>query len=112
MTRSTRRLTLYAAAATSLLAAAFGCGSDLKFVAPPMAMLQGGVSVTFKRATADDETLDAWFVVQNMSNQMMYVNRDGWALRLPDGQVLQRRGLQNIYTIPPSGMHDVHLEFE
>jgi hypothetical protein len=107
-----RRISLWTSAGAMLVAAALGCGSDMKFAAPPMAMLQGGVSVTFKRATADEETLDVWLAVQNMSNQMMFVNRDGFGLRLPDGQILQRRGIQNVYPIPPGGMHDVHLEFE
>ena len=108
-----RRGALLGAAAGLLVAAAFGCGSDMRFVGPPMAMLQGGVSAQLQKAWADDETLEVRFYVTNMSNQMMYVNRDGFALRLPTGEVIQRRGMmQEPYLIPPGMGHNVWVKFE
>ncbi len=112
-----RRFALAAGAAGALLAAAFGCGDGLpgklKYAAPPQALLQSGVNVTFQWADATDDRMIVHTFVTNMSNQMMMVNRDGWALRLPDGRILQRRGeVQRPYFIPPGAGHEVFVKFE
>lgn len=113
MNRSLRRLSLAAIASTLLLGAAFGCGRpDLRFAAPPQALLCGGVSVTFQRADADDDSLMAKFFITNYSDQVMFVNRDGFGLRLPTGQVLQRRGVNHTpYRIEPGQGHEVWVKF-
>lgn len=114
MLRLTRRLPLIAAAASLLVAAALGCGGpEIRFAAPPQAILQGGVSVTFQKAEADDDSLMVRFWVQNLSDQVMWVNRDGFGLRLPSGQVLQRRGFnQSPYQLSPGQGHNVWVKFE
>jgi len=113
----TRRLSLTLVAAGALLAAAFGCGDGipgkLKYAAPPQAMLQSGVSVTFQWADVSAGRVMVHTFVTNMSNQMMMVNRDGWALRLPDGRILQRRGEnQRPYFIAPGQGHEVFVKFD
>jgi hypothetical protein len=112
-----RRGVLGAAAAALLIGASFGCGGSglpdkVKYAAPPQAMLQGGVSVTFKLTHADEEDMKVRVIVTNMSNQVMMVNRDGFALRLPDGRILQRRGsMHEPYILQPGAMHDVNVDF-
>ncbi len=111
-----RRAFLGTLAAGSLLAAAFGCGDGLpdkvKFAAPPSALLQGGVNVTFQLAHADDEEMKVRFFVTNNSDQPMWVNRDGFALRLPDGRILMRRGsAHEPYLIQPGQGHNVWVAF-
>ena len=114
MTRMTRRGPLALLAAGLLVAAAFGCGGpEIRFAAPPQAILQGGVNVTFQRAEADDDSLMVRFYITNISDQIMMVNRDGFGLRLPSGQVLQRRGMnQQPYQIAPGQGHEVWVKFE
>jgi hypothetical protein len=111
-----RRGLLGSLAACSLLAAAFGCGDGLpdkvKFAAPPSALLQGGVNVTFQLAHADEDEIKVRFFVTNNSDQPMWVNRDGFALRLPDGRILMRRGSgHEPYLIQPGQGHDVWMAF-
>ncbi|MSP60633.1 MAG: hypothetical protein EXR72_09895 [Myxococcales bacterium] len=104
-------------AAGLLLAPLFGCGGGLpgrmRYAAPPQAMLQGGVSVTFQLAHSEDEVFKFRCLVTNLSNQQMLVNRDGWALRLADGRVLQRRGDRHMpYVLNPGQMHKVYVDFK
>ena len=112
-----RRTLLSTFAAVSLLAAAFGCGGSglpdkLKYAAPPAAMLAGGVAVTFQLAHAEEDEMKVRFYIQNQSNQMMMVNRDGFGLRLPNGAVLPRRGSNHDpYILAPGQGHDVWLAF-
>jgi hypothetical protein len=107
------RALLVVLAGSALAAAAFGCGSEVRFVAPPQAMLAGGVSVTFQRAETEDEALEVRLWMMNLTDQMMIVNRDGFALRLPTGQILQREGERHEpYLIPPGAGRNVTVRFE
>ena len=111
-----RRATLCSLAASSLLAASFGCGNGLpdkvKYAAPPSALLQGGVNVTFQLAHAEDDELRFRVYVINNSDQPMWVNRDGFALRLPDGRILMRQGsVHEPYLIQPGQGHNVWTAF-
>src|SRR4051812_6191680 len=110
----TRRPLVLSVALGLLSAAAVGCGgADRRFVAPHQAMLCGGVNVTFQRAEGDDESLLVKLHVTNLSDQPMMVNRDGFGLRLPSGQVLPRRGFNRTpYRILPGQGHDVWVRFE
>ena len=114
MNRLARRATLFALVVGLLPLAASGCGGrDIRFAAPPQALLCGGVSVTFQRAEADNHSLLAKFYVTNYSDQVMIVNRDGFGLRLPTGQVLSRRGYNQVpYRIAPGQGHNVWVKFE
>jgi hypothetical protein len=112
-----RRIALSLLASGMLLASAFGCGNGLpdkvKYAAPPQAMLQSGCSVTFQFADATDDRMLVHFYITNMSNQPMMVNRDGFALRLPDGQILQRLGEnQTPYILQPGEGHNVWTKYE
>lgn len=111
-----RRATKTLLASALLVAAAMGCGGSglpdkVKYAAPPQAMLQGGVSVTLKLVHAEEEEMTARFIITNLTEQIMMVNRDGWALRLPDGRVIPRHGHQNMYSLQPNQSHDVHVDF-
>jgi hypothetical protein len=114
---SVRRVLLGGSAAALLLAASFGCGNGLpdkmKYAAPPTALLQGGVSVTFQLAHADEDEMKVRFYVTNISNQIMTVNRDGFALRLPDGRILPRAGSSHdLYHLGPGQGHNVWVAFK
>jgi hypothetical protein len=79
------------------------------------ASLQSGTQVNFQDAYVDEERFQVKVWVANMSPAFMNLSRDGWALRLPDGRVLRRAvgitTLHNIYSIPPGGGHEVHVDF-
>lgn len=108
-----RRLSLATLAAGLLWLAGVGCGHDMRFVAPPHTMLPGGVSVTFQKAEASDDEMHVRFWITNASSEPMVVNRDGFALRLPTGEVLERRGMvHDPYTIPPGTGRNVWVKFE
>jgi hypothetical protein len=114
MSPHSNRPALVALAAALLVAAAWGCGGGgARFAAPPQSVLPGGVSVTFQRAEADGNSLTVKFYFMNLSDQIMFVNRDGFGLRLPTGEVLQRRGFnQEPYKLAPGEGHNVWVKFE
>jgi hypothetical protein len=92
-----------------------GCGGGLPgkvaFIGQS-ATLQSGVQVNFQDAWAHAGETKVKLWVANMTQAFMQVNRDGFALRLPDGRVVPRTGaVHNIYTLPPGGGHEVIVEF-
>jgi hypothetical protein len=109
---------LIAASACALWAAAVGCGPSLPDkigFAGQNATLQSGTQVNFQDAWVTDGIFKVKLWVQNLSQAFMNVDRDGFALRLPDGRVLRRAigtfTTHNIYTMPPGGGHEVFVDF-
>jgi hypothetical protein len=105
---------LFVVAALALAAA--GCGPNLPnkvAFAGQSANLQSGCQVNFQDAWARAHEVKIKLWVANMSQAFMMVNRDGFALRLPDGRVIPRAGsVHNVYTLPPGGGHEVFVEFK
>jgi hypothetical protein len=92
-----------------------GCGPALPgkvaFVGQS-GMLQSGCQVTFRDAWAHRGEIRIKLWVANMTQALMMVNRDGFALRTADGRMLPRVGaVHNVYTLPPGGGHEVDLGF-
>lgn len=111
-----KRGALIAACAVALWAAGVvGCGPSLPDkinFAGQNATLQSGAQVNFQEAWVKDDKFMVKMWVQNLSQAFMMVNRDGFALRLPDGRVLPRAGsIHNVYTLPPGGGHEVFVDF-
>ena len=113
-----KRGVLVAACASALVAAAFGCGPSLPDkigFAGQNATLQSGTQVNFQDAFVADDIFKVKLWVQNLSQAFMNVDRDGFALRLPDGRVLRRAvgtfTQHTPYTIPPGGGHEVFVDF-
>lgn len=105
------------AAGLLYLVTACGGGNGLpdrvQYAAPPMSVLMGNVGAQFQLAHGEDDVLKVRFFITNMSNQVLIVNRDGFGLRLPDGRVLQRRGMNHApYFIQPGQGHNVWVNFE
>ena len=118
MMTSIKRGALWSASAALLLAAAFGCGPNLPdkiAFAGQNAQLQSGVQVVFQDAFVKDDNFVVKMFVTNLSQALLNVDRDGFALRLPDGRVLPRAvGVftqHQPYLIPPGGMHQVNVDF-
>lgn len=113
-----KRTMLVSACAGALLAAAFGCGPSLPDkigFAGQNATLQSGTQVNFQDAWVRDDIFKVKLWVQNLSQAFMLVDRDGFALRLPDGRVLRRASgvfTQHVpYNLPPGGGHEVFVDF-
>ena len=110
-----KRGMLIAACAGTLLAAAFGCGPSIPDkigFAGQNATLQSGTQVNFQESWVSDGKFMVKMWVQNLSQAVMFVSRDGFALRLPDGRVLPRAGsIHNVYTLPPGAGHEVFVDF-
>ncbi len=111
-----KRGALIAACAAALWAAGVvGCGPGLPDkinFAGQNATLQSGTQVNFQEAWVKDDKFMVKMWVQNLSQAFMMVNRDGFALRLPDGRVLPRAGsIHNVYNLPPGGGHEVFVDF-
>ena len=73
--------------AGTLVAAAFGCGPSIPDkigFAGPNATLQSGTQVNFQDAWVTHDIFKVKLWVQNMSQAFMMVDRDGFALRLPE----------------------------
>ncbi len=113
-----KRGLLVAACAGALFAAAFGCGPSMPDkigFAGQNATLQSGTQVNFQDAWVTPEIFKVKIWVQNLSQAFMLVDRDGFALRLPDGRVLRRASgvfTQHVpYNLPPGGGHEVFVDF-
>lgn len=110
-----KRAALLSTSAIMLLAASFGCGPSQINYAGQNAQLQSGVQVVFQEAFARDDIFVVHMAVTNLSQAFLIVNRDGFALRLPDGRVLPRAigtfTQHTPYTIPPGGAHQVNVDF-
>jgi hypothetical protein len=110
-----KRGLLAAASAGALWAAALGCGPSLPdkvAFAGQSATLQSGTQVNFQDAWCKAKRCDARIWIANMTDAVMLVDRDGFALRLPDGRVVRREGaVHDVYNIPPGAGHQVNLAF-
>lgn len=113
-----KRGMLIAACATALWAGGVGCGPSLPDkigFAGQNATLQSGTQVNFQDAWVTAEIFKVKMWVQNMSQAFMNVDRDGFALRLPDGRVLRRAvgvfTTHQPYILPPGGGHEVFVDF-
>jgi hypothetical protein len=113
-----KRGVLIAASAGALFVAAFGCGPSLPDkigFAGQNATLQSGTQVNFQDAWVGEGIFKVKLWVQNLSQAFMMVDRDGFALRLPDGRVLRRASgvfTQHVpYSLPPGGGHEVFVDF-
>src|SRR6476659_8506912 len=87
----------------ALALAAAGCGPNLPnkvTFAGQSANLQSGCQVNFQDAWARAHEVKIKLWVANMSQAFMMVNRDGFALRLPDGRVIPRDGVIAYNTDP------------
>lgn len=118
MTTRFTRGALATTAAALLLAASLGCGPSLPdkiAFAGQNATLQSGTQVNFQDAWVKDDNFIVKLWVQNLSQAYMNVDRDGFALRLPDGRVLRRAvGVftqHAPYVLPPGAGHEVHVDF-
>ncbi len=108
---------------TLVLAAVFGlqlaaCGPHLPDrigFAGQSAMLQSGVQVNFQDAYVEDDIFKVKLYVQNSSQQFMMIDRNGFALRLPDGRILRRAigtfTTHHYFNVPPGGGHEVFVDF-
>jgi hypothetical protein len=116
--RELKRGLLATVSAGALLAAAFGCGDDvpskIRF-SGQAATLQSGTQVAFQDAWARDDIFKVKMWVTNMTQAFMLIDRNGFALRLPDGRVLPRAvgatTTHNLYNLPPGGGHEVFVDF-
>ncbi|MDB4970400.1 MAG: hypothetical protein JWN44_6089 [Myxococcales bacterium] len=113
-----KRGALITACAGTLFVAAFGCGPSLPDkigFAGQNAALQSGTQVNFQDAFVAEGIFKVKLWVQNLSQAFMIVDRDGFALRLPDGRVLRRAvgtfTQHTPYNIPPGGGHEVFVDF-
>ena len=113
-----KRGALITACAGALFVAAFGCGPSLPDkigFAGQNATLQSGAQVNFQDAFVAENIFKVKLWVQNLSQAFMIVDRDGFALRLPDGRVLRRAvgtfTTHQPYNIPPGGGHEVFVDF-
>jgi hypothetical protein len=114
--QSFKRGLLVAASAGALSATVLGCGPSLPdkvAYAGQSATLQSGTQVNFQDAWCKQKRCDARLWIANLTQAFMLVDRDGFALRLPDGRVIRRQGaIHDVYNIPPGGGHQVNLAFE
>src|SRR4051794_33077087 len=113
-----KRGALISACAGALFVAAFGCGPSIPDkigFAGQNATLQSGTQVNFQDAFVAENIFKVKLWVQNLSQAFMIVDRDGFALRLPDGRVLRRAvgtfTTHQPYNIPPGGGHEVFVDF-
>ena len=99
----------------TLALACAGCGPELPnkvaFLGQP-ATLQSGVQVNFQDAWARPKEIQVKLWMVNLSQAFMNIDRDGFALRLANGQTLPRAGaVHGVYTLPPGGGHEVFVAF-
>ena len=107
-----------AVAVGALWGASVGCGPNIPDkigFAGQNATLQSGAQVNFQDAFVPEKIFKVKLWVQNLSQAFMMVDRDGFALRLPDGRVLRRAigtFTQHVpYNLPPGGGHEVFVDF-
>jgi hypothetical protein len=102
------------AAALALSACRAGLPGKIAF-AGQNALLQSGTQVNFQEAWVAENIFKVRLFVQNLSQTVMFVDRDGFQLRLPDGRVLGRAsGMTTVhkpYSLPPGSGHEVFVDF-
>lgn len=90
-----------------------GCGSRTPLYAPPAAF--GGVLVRVYEADLEDDHVWVKMHVTNQTGGPLEIDRDGMAVRLPDGQVLPRASGMTTqhtpYTLEPGETRRVHVDF-
>ena len=111
-----KRALLVGIGSGTLYAASMGCGPDIPdkiTFAGQSGMMQSNVQVNFQDAWAEEDEFKVKLWVGNLSQQVMYLNRQGIALRLVDGRVLNNKDDDHdpINMAPGSG-HDIEAEFE
>jgi hypothetical protein len=111
-TMATRRVLLLCAATFLFLAA---CSVRTPFYAPPT-RLPGGVFVKVNEAFVRGERLYVKTWMMNETQGPVTIDRDGMALRLPDGRVLPRAEgtftQHKPYSLAPGAGRDVHVDFK
>lgn len=110
----TFRPLILAVALAAAAPAAMGCGRDVPLYAPP-AMLEGAVHVRVYKAYVKGDRIYVKSHVTNGGTAPIGIDRDGWALRLPSGEILPRSvGVttrHNLYTLHPGERRDVFVDF-
>jgi hypothetical protein len=87
-----------------------GCTREVRLYAPP-AMI-GGLFVRVYEAEVQGKQVRVKMVLENHTRDTVHVDRDGMALKLPDGRVLPRAaGRHNVYSVPPGDEQTVHVDF-
>src|SRR4029453_7630582 len=108
MLHSMRLLLLWIVGALTLLVAC----SRVPLHAPPAQLEGGGVGKIYD-AYARDDRIFVKSMVTNGSQQAITIDRDGWALRLPDGTVLPRAvgrtTLHTPYVLQPGETREVFV---
>ena len=91
-----------------------GCTRDVPLYAPPAA-LEGGLHVRIYKAYVKGDRIYVKSHVTNGGSVPIGIERDGWALRLPSGEILPRASgittRHNIYTVNPGERRDVFVDF-
>jgi hypothetical protein len=91
-----------------------GCAHKV-FLHGPIAALSRGVNVKVTQAWIKGDRVYVRTYVTNGSEGDLRIDRDGWSLRLPSGEVLPRSvGVttrHNLYTLLPGGGRDVYVDF-
>jgi hypothetical protein len=97
------------------LAGAAGCGPSLPdkvAFAGQSATLQSGTQVNFQDAWCKHDRCEVRIWIANMTEAGMLIDRDGFALRLPDGRIIRRDGaVHDVYQVGPGAGHQVNLGF-
>jgi hypothetical protein len=76
------------------------------------ATLQSGCAVSILDAWVRDREIMVKLWVNNVSQDVMMVNRDGFAMRLSDGRIVPRQGVvHGMYTLLPGAGHEVFVKF-
>jgi hypothetical protein len=91
-----------------------GC-KKVQLHAPP-AQLDGGIVVKVFNAYARDDRIFVKTMVTNGAPQAVQVDRDGWALRLPTGEILPRAAGRTTrhtpYVLQPGETREVYVDFQ
>jgi hypothetical protein len=112
--RGLLRVACAAALTLALSACRAGLPGKIAF-AGQSALLQSGAQVNFQEAWVAENIFKVRLFVQNLSQAVMIIDRDGFQLRLPDGRVLGRASgmttLHTPYSLPPGSGHEVFVDF-
>jgi hypothetical protein len=99
----------------ALVLCVVACGVRRRLYAQP-AQLPGGVFVKINEAYVAGERLYVKTWMMNTTAAPMTIDRDGMALRLPDGRVLPRAEgtftQHKPYNLAPGAGRDVHVDFK
>ena len=90
-----------------------GCGPRTQFKAPPMLLDDGvHVEVTDAFVRGDRIFIEAW--VTNDSKKTIRVNPEGWAVKLPTGELIAQRVFAqepDVYLLGPAAERRVDVDF-